>query len=248
MAKAKLIRNVTLAEAAQLPALDLSHHLHLLPYDSKLYTPTGAIAATPSSAAAASVVVGGGAGSGETGNGNGWGHAAAGAAAGAAPGAGTGNGGGARPAADAAPGAASVGAAPGAAAVANGGGGCSPSDAARHPKQEQPPAVGLLRGPGWKEQRGKKLADGVEALIGAVYLTAAAGEAVAAAGRGGDVAAAAGEEGRGRGREGEIARADGSTGGLSGAVSGGLPVSQAGLAAAAAFCEAAGLLPKGKGR
>lgn len=65
--------------------------------------------------------------------------------------------------------------------------------------------------------RGKRLADCVEALIGAVYLSATAAAA------GGSAAAALG----------------------CGSGSGGLPVSEAGLKAAAEFCEAADILPKG---
>eukprot|EP00879_Flechtneria_rotunda_P005312 GHRR01005599.1.p1 GENE.GHRR01005599.1~~GHRR01005599.1.p1 ORF type:complete len:445 (+),score=184.70 GHRR01005599.1:92-1336(+) len=78
-------------------------------------------------------------------------------------------------------------------------------------------ALGLLMLPQERKERGKRLADAVEACIGAVYLTAAA------------AAAASGTAG-----------SSGSTLG-----SGRVPVSGPGLAAAAAFCEAVGVLPQG---
>lgn len=85
--------------------------------------------------------------------------------------------------------------------------------------------VGLLAQPLSREAKGKRLADCVEALIGAVYLTAAAEAAAAAANGQGQLAA-------------PVAAA--------GLLSGGTPVSTEGLAAAASFCAAVGILPSGR--
>jgi hypothetical protein len=83
-------------------------------------------------------------------------------------------------------------------------------------------AVGLQRPSSCeREERGKRLADGVEALIGAVYLTAAAA-----------VAGASGMSEGGAAAQGIVGRSS-------------MPVSEQGLAAAAAFCEAVGILPPG---
>jgi dsRNA-specific ribonuclease len=132
VAKARLVRNVALAAAAQAPQLALPAHLLLVPYSAARYTPTGALARGSGS--------GGGGGSGGSGS--------------------------------------SV-------------------------------PLRLLAQPQQAAMQGKRLADAVEALIGGVYLTAAAAAATAAA-------------------------ADGDA-----------PVSQAGLQAAARFCDAAGVLPSG---
>jgi hypothetical protein len=87
-------------------------------------------------------------------------------------------------------------------------------------------AVGLQRPSSCERlERGKRLADGVEALIGAVYLTAAAA-AGGGGGGGGAVLPGAGV-------------------GPQSSSSSSMPVSEQGLAAAAAFCEAVGILPPG---
>ncbi|WIA14737.1 hypothetical protein OEZ85_003223 [Tetradesmus obliquus] len=88
-------------------------------------------------------------------------------------------------------------------------------------------AIGLQRPQSCERQeKGKRLADGVEALIGAVYLTAAAA-AAAPNGVVGSTGSAA--------VQGVMAGSSGSS----------MPVSERGLAAAAAFCEAIGVLPPG---
>jgi hypothetical protein len=85
-------------------------------------------------------------------------------------------------------------------------------------------AVGLQRPSSCERlERGKRLADGVEALTGAIYLTAA-------------TAAAAG---------GLVAPGAGAMPQSSSSCSSRMPVSEQGLAAAAAFCEAVGILPGG---
>jgi dsRNA-specific ribonuclease len=151
--KATAIRNVQLAAIAQRPHLSLQQHLHLLPYRSDLYTPTGHLHMDQSSASAPTYN----------------------------------------------------------SSSSNGARRAGPIGLLMRPNQGSNSRP-IEDEPFETEKAGKRLADCVEALIGAVYLSAAAQEAVAA----------------GAGR-----------------VLGDLPVSQAGLAAAAAFCEAAGVLPPG---
>lgn len=160
VSKARIIRNVQLASKAQEPHLSLQQHLHLLPYQPELYTPTGYLPAE----------------SGE----------------------------GLAPAATAAAAAAPVSL-------------YAPAQAGSNP------AGRVLSWQGEAQEvtvKGKRLADSVEALIGAVYLAgaAAAGGSSAATGTALGVGGVGGDH---------------------------PPVSDAGLAASAAFCEAAGILPAG---
>jgi hypothetical protein len=89
-------------------------------------------------------------------------------------------------------------------------------------------AVGLQRPSSCQRlERGKRLADGVEALIGAIYLTAATEAAEGAVAPGAGV------------------MPQSSNSSSSSSSSSSMPVSEQGLAAAAAFCEAVGILPEG---
>lgn len=154
VAKARIIRNVELARKAQAPTLSLQQHLHLLPYKSDLYTPTGHLqSAGPAGAAAPTSSM----------------HSSSSSRTG-------------------------------------------PRGLFLRPQGSE--SAGLpIDSEGFGGQcNGKRLADGVEALIGAVYLSAEA-EAGGAAGRKG--------------------------------VGSATPVWEPGLAAAAVFCEATGVLPPG---
>jgi hypothetical protein len=153
VAKATIIRNVALARKALEPSLSLQQHLHLLPYHSDLYSPTGHLPATNSSSS-------------------------------------------------------------------SGGGKTGPIGLFLRDRTAS--SVPIESEAFEVEIRGKRLADCVEALIGAVYLSAAA---------------------KADSAEAEAAAGGGSWGVSS--ISSVMPVSEAGLAAAAAFCEAAGVLPTG---
>lgn len=83
--------------------------------------------------------------------------------------------------------------------------------------------LGLFSQPLQSSKPGKRLADCVEALIGAVYLSAAA-----------------------KARSVPAATSPATGAGGAAGVSSEQPVSDAGLAAAAAFCEAVGVLPEGE--
>lgn len=150
---------MALADIAQQPGLSLQHALHLLPYRSDKYTPTGHTPAAVGGMGGATAAVVGDAGS-----------------------------------------------------SSSSGGAVGPIGLFRrkpHQRLQGLPGqqtVKPIEQEAWLEEKaGKRLADCVEALIGAVYCSAAA------AGDG----------------EGSV------------------PVSEAGLAAAAAFCEAIGVLPQG---
>jgi hypothetical protein len=119
--------------------------------------------------------------------------------------------------------------------------------------------LGLFEGGQQTTFKGKRLADGVEALIGAFYLAGAAAEAAE-----NTTAAAAGGAGTGSGTQGQgPAAAAAAAGGVDSEVYGvdapSVPalldaaswvwhrVSQPGLEAAAALCEVLEVLPQGEG-